>query len=308
MKRSVIQLAGRTLLVSLPAKWAVLHGVKKGDEIDLLEEGEKLTINPQQKTSLETAELDADQLGALIQRYIYALYKKGVDEIKIKYSDPKVADVVRKTLLNETVGYEIVSQTPKSCDVKLITSGNLSEFDNLLRRTFLLLLSMGEEAIATIKQKDFDHLSKTALLEETNNRLTTVCRRSLNKWGAGNFSKIGPIYYIIEDLENLADEYKYLCNKLGRLGNTHAKTVRPEAIALLERANETLRLFYEAFYKFEVDKILEIYNSRKTLVEEAQDLIENKKLTAAEFYITHHSLVIMQKIFCMTGPYLVLSN
>lgn len=306
MKRSVIQLAGRTLLVSLPAKWADANNVKKGNELDVVEDGHKLTINTEPKTLIETAELDADAVGSLLPRFIYALYKRGIDEINIKYSDPKVADIVRKTLLNETVGYEIVSQTPKSCDVKLITSGNIAEFDNLLRRTFLLLLSTGDEIVSCIKQKNFDHLAKTALLEETNNRLTTVCRRSLNKGGSDKFSKIGPIYYIIEDLENLADEYKYLCNKLSNPGNSYAKTVNPDVIKLLEKTNEILRIYYEAFYKFEPGKFLAIYNERKNIVEEAQKIVENKKLSPADFYILHHSLVIMQKIFCITGPYLVL--
>ena len=33
IKRKVIQLAGRTLVVSLPSKWAKKHNVQKGDEI-----------------------------------------------------------------------------------------------------------------------------------------------------------------------------------------------------------------------------------------------------------------------------------
>lgn len=307
MKRSVIQLAGRTLLVSLPAKWADANGVKKGNELEIVEDGHRLIVNTEAKSKIETAELDADALGILLSRYIHALYKKGIDEIKIHYSDPKTADVIRNSLLNEVVGYEIVSQTPKSCDIKLITSGNLSEFDNLLRRTFLLLISMAEECALAIKNKDFEHLSKTALLEETNNRLTTICRRSLNKWGAENFSKVGPIYYIIEDLENLADEYKYLCKGLYGL-RTHKQIIRPEILNVLEKTNEMLRLFYESFYKFEINKFIAVYEMRKKIVSMALDLIENKKPNPSEFYILHHSLVILQKVFCMTGPQLVLIN
>jgi len=308
MKRSVIQLAGRTLLVSLPAKWVDANNVKKGDELDLIEEGHKITINTEKKSKIESAELDADSLKGTLQRYIHALYKKGIDEIKITYSDPTVADTVRDTLRNETVGYEIVSQTPRSCDVKLITSGSLEEFDNLLRRTFLLMISMAEETVKSIKDKDFEHLSKTASLEEPNNRLTTVCRRSLNKWGTDKYSKVGPLYYIIEDLENLADEYKYLCMKLYDLRDSNNKTIKPEVLTVLEDANHILRTFYEAFYKFESSKFLDIFSSRKNIIKKTHDLIDTKKLTPAEFYVVHHSLVIMQKIFCMTGPYLIIAN
>ena len=33
MKRNVIQLAGKTLVISLPARWTKLNNIKKGDEL-----------------------------------------------------------------------------------------------------------------------------------------------------------------------------------------------------------------------------------------------------------------------------------
>lgn len=308
MKRSVIQLAGRTLLVSLPAKWADSNNVKKGDELDVIEDNHRLLINTEPKTTLETAELDADVLKASIKRFIFALYKKGIDEIKITYSDEAVADVIRDTLLNETVGYEIVSQTPKSCIVKLITSGNITEFDNLLRRTFLLLMSMSEEILISIKDKNYGQLLKTALLEGSNNRLTTVCRRSLNKWGNDTYKKIGPIYYIVEELEKLADEYKHLCKNLARAEKSGNIAIRPEALGFFERTHEELRAFYELFYKFNINSILTIDEKRTKFMEDAHRFLEFKKPNIAETYIIHHSIIIMQLIFGFTGPYLVLQR
>jgi len=308
MKRSVIQLAGRTLLVSLPAKWAAAQNVKKGDELDLVEDGHRLIVNTEATSKLETAELNADQLGIHLPRYIFALYKKGVDEINIRYSDPKVADLIRDTLLNETVGYEVVSQNPKGCIVKLITSGNITEFDNLLRRTFLLLLSMGEETAQAVKTQDFAHLLKTALLEGPNNRLTTVCRRALNKWGTDSYNKIGPIYYIVEELENLGDEYRHLCNNLARIKDKKNKLIRPEILKVLDLTNEVVRKMYEMFYKFDLEKLDFIASSRKQVVPIAHEFVENKKLTPSEFYVLHHSLLIIERVFCMTGPCMVLNN
>jgi phosphate uptake regulator len=305
MKRSVIQLAGRTLLVSLPAKWADANGVKKGDELEIVEDGHRLIVNTEAKSNIETAEFNADAVGDLLKRYIYALYKKGIDEIKINYSDSKTSDAIREIVLNETVGYEIVSQTPKTCIVKLITSGSITEFDNLLRRTFLLLISMAEEAEATIKNKDFGHLTNIALLEKPNNRLTTICRRSLNKWGTETYKKIGPIYYIVEELENIADEYKRLCNNLANLKNV---TLRPEVLNTLNKTNASLRQFYEVFYKFDINKIDTLHNAREVLIKTAHELIEKNKLSPAEFYVVHHSIIILQEILCMIGPYLVLAN
>ncbi|HIH39607.1 TPA: AbrB/MazE/SpoVT family DNA-binding domain-containing protein [Candidatus Woesearchaeota archaeon] len=310
MKRSVIQLAGRTLLVSLPAKWVDHNSVKKGDELDVLEDGHKLIVNTGKAVStMETKEINADEMGTLLKKYLFALYKRGVDEIKIRYSNSDMANTVRKIILTETVGYEVVSQTPKSCVVRLITSGSITEFDNLLRRAFLLLLSMGDEALMSLKLKALSHLSQTALLEEPNNRLTTVCRRSLNKWGSETFSKIGPIYYIIEEIENIADEYNFMCNNLYALRDSGKKAeISDEVINILEKVNGIVRLFYEGFYKYDINKFIAIDKTRREIVKDAHDIVENKSPTPAEYYVMHHGITIMERMFDMTGPYLILAN
>ena len=45
MIRKVIQLASRTLVVSLPSKWVKTVNVQKGDEIEVIEKGDQLQGN-----------------------------------------------------------------------------------------------------------------------------------------------------------------------------------------------------------------------------------------------------------------------
>jgi hypothetical protein len=166
---------------------------------------------------------------------------------------------------------------------------------------------MSDEILTAIKNKDYAQLLKTALLEESNNRLTTICRRSLNKRGSDTYGKVGPIYAIIEELEKLADEYKHFSKNLARAVQS-GSTLRPEVITFFERTNEVLRLYYELFYKFDVKKISAIEDARKKFMGDAHKAIESKKITPAEIYVLHHSMIIMDIIFSMTGPYLVLSH
>lgn len=171
----------------------------------------------------------------------------------------------------------------------------------------MLLLSMADEALTSVKLNALDHLSKTALLEEPNNRLTTICRRSLNKWGSETYSKIGPLYYIVEELENIADEYKFLCNNLFLLKDSSDKSkIRNEVITIFEKVNHVLRLYYEAFYKFDTAKAIEITKMRKEIIKSTHDIIENKKPTPAEMYIMHHGITIAERVTDMLGPYLIL--
>ena len=304
IKRRVIQIANSTQLISLPRKWSVKYGVKKGDELEIEEQGNKLTINTEKDFQVERVELDIDNLDPMILRSVVALYKRGVDEVKINFNNPELIESVQKSIGKEAVGYEITEQGKDYCVVKHI-SGELEEFDPVLRRTFLLLISMAEESLNSIIKNEFGHLKNIAFLEEANNRFTTTCRRYLNKKGYIDTRKIGPLYYIIEEIENIADQYKYLCNHLYSLRNKKIK-INKEILEMCKETNLMLKNFYELFYKFDKDKLVFIGNRRKTLVERFLQLLQ-KNLNNDERIITYHLFIIMQKIFCLVGPYLVIN-
>ena len=141
-------------------------------------------------------------------------------------------------------------------------------------------------------------------LEEANNRFTTTCRRLLNKEGYKEFSKTGPMYYIIEELENLADEYKFLYNYLYEKRDKNIKLSK-RILGLYEEINKLLKTFYEHFYKFNKEKLVLIGKKRKKLVNELYNILD--KASGADVVVAHHLLVILQKIFCLIGPHIIIS-
>ncbi|MCP3681505.1 MAG: hypothetical protein GY861_02350 [bacterium] len=304
MKRKVIQIAGSTQLVSLPRKWSKAHNIQKGDELDVQEDGNRVVVSTNARSLVEKAELDISEFGSMDIRYIHSLYKQGVDELRLIFSSDEQIDLVQNAIGKETVGFEIVEQGKNHCIIKYV-SGGLEEFDSILRRTFLLLLSMSEETHNTIKEKNFRHLNHVAFLEEANNRFTTICRRYLNKKGCQTYKKLGPLYYIIEELENIADQYKYVCRFLYDNGNAKTK-ISKEVLELNEKTNKALRLFYESFYRFDKEKISEIRDIRDEIIQKS--FVQFKKApTPEEIALMHHSLTVSKEIFCLTGPLLVLS-
>jgi len=304
MKRKVIQIADSTQLVSLPRKWALQHGVKKGDELDIKEEGNKIIVSTEASTQKETKEIDVSNLEPMILRAIVALYKKGIDEIKVIFDKPELIASVQKVIGKEAVGFEITDQGENYCIIKHV-SGELEDFDPVLRRTLLLLLSMAERSYNAVKNGAFDQLQNIAFLEEANNRFTTSCRRGLNKVGYKNPRVIGPLYYIVESLENLADQYKYLCLHLYKLKGKKIK-IRKDILDLFNRVNNMLKTYYEVFYKYDNKKVAFIGKERKEIVDKMIKLIEKTK-DPNEFFILHYLMTIMQKIFCLVGPYLVIA-
>jgi len=69
MKRRAIQLAKKTLVVSLPQAWVRKQGIKKGQEIHVREQGRSLVLHSEESlTEGETIELNQDKVGKLIHR------------------------------------------------------------------------------------------------------------------------------------------------------------------------------------------------------------------------------------------------
>ncbi|MCH8003743.1 MAG: hypothetical protein IH934_03845 [Nanoarchaeota archaeon] len=272
--------------------------------MEVEEQGNKIAISTEKNFQVNKVELDISNLNPLILRCVVALYKSGVDEIKLNYSNPELIESVQKAIGKEAVGYEITEQGKDYCIIKHV-SGELEEFEPILRRTFLLLISMADESLNSIKNNQFDNLKNVAFLEEANNRFTTTCRRMLNKKGYKDSRKIGPLYYIIEEIENIADQYKYLCNYIYNTRNKKMK-INKEILEMYQETNDMLKKFYEIYYKFDQEKLVSIAKKRKVLVERFIGLFERNSISYDKL-ILHHLFTIMQKTFCLVGPYLVIN-
>ena len=303
MRRKVIQIADSTQLVSLPRKWALKQNLKKGDELSIDEKGSQLVISADTGPSVEKTSLKIDDLEPMTLRYIVALYKKGIDLIDVSFDNPEKIRVVQQSIGKEAVGFEITDQTINSCVIKHV-SGELEDFDPIMRRTFLLLNSMAKQTYEALEKGRLENLKNAAYLEEANNRFTTTCRRLLNKKGYKG-KEIGPLYYIIEELENIADQYKYLCNYFYSKKNKSIK-ISKNVMSLLKDSNEVLDKFYNIFYDYKVDKIVSMGKLRKQVVDRSFHVLE-KSNNSDEVILAHYCLTIVQKVFCLIGPYLVIA-
>ena len=90
MKRSVIQIANSTQLISLPRKWALKYGIKKGDELEVEEQGNKLYIGTE-KTQ-ESGNIEVDITGLDRDSFMFLiriLYIRGYNEIKLIFNNDK---------------------------------------------------------------------------------------------------------------------------------------------------------------------------------------------------------------------------
>ncbi len=304
MKRKVIQIAGSTQLISLPRAWAKKNNILKGQELDVMEEGDKVIVRSSAYNSLEKDELDITRLNEMAPRCIRSLYKRGIDELKVTFSNPESLKLIQEAVSRDVVGFEILEQGPTYCVIKSV-SGSTEEFDPMLRRTYLLLLAMADEFLTTLNKGDYAYMKSVAFMEQTNNRFTIVLRRHMNKNGKLSYDKVGPLYFIVESLENIGDQYKYSCKYFNSNFNRKLK-LRKETLDLVQKSNSMLKSMYELFYKFDEDKLVNLKLLRNQIVDNGFGLLK-KDLNNGEMMLVHHSLSIASRVFGMVGPYLVLN-
>ncbi len=205
MKRKINLVGTGTLTISLPSEWVKYHGLKKGDNIEIINEGNKLGIYADKiLPTKEIIKIEAHGPKRSIKRLIGNVYRKGFNEIEVRYEDSKVIGYINDSLYNLT-GFDIVEQDTHHTILKNIANIDDDEFDNTLRRMFLTTISLAKESYKAIKEKKFEDLKSIVKLEATQNKQYMFCSRIVNIAGHKKFKKPSIIYLFLHRLEDVAD-------------------------------------------------------------------------------------------------------
>jgi phosphate uptake regulator len=304
IKRRLVKHGPSSYIVSLPLEWIKQHNLSKGDEVSVNSEGDNILVSASYQERFENAVININETKDMTAQIISALYKRGVDEIRINYSKPEQFHLILGAIDKEALGYEIIETSADSCTIKNITKLT-KELQSVLRRVFLITLSLAEEGVKSIQEKKIDSLDNITILEHSNNKLTTFCRRYLNKYGPEDYDRLGPLYFIIETLEKIADEYKYLYDDLTEL-NGEKFNINPKILNSYMKINEMLRIFYECFYKFEMGRVHEIKKRRDEILAFLKENFRQLK-NPADMCMYHHATTLVEKIYALVDPLLVLS-
>ena len=296
MKRKVIQIAESTQLVSLPRKWALQHNLKKGDEVEVIEDGESVVIRAAKEARPETTTLNLTKAVRLAERYLIAAYRSGYDEVEVIYDNPIMLQRLQHTASSILMGFEIVSQGERTCVFRNISSSLSSEFDNVMRRVFFITLALAKSTYEAISQKRFDRLAEGMALETTNNKFTLFCQRLLNKQGGGSYRRTTYLFLTVYQLEKIADHYKYVCDHVLK---SKSKKIHPKTVKFFQQVNEFFNAYCELFYKFDpqrAEELAKIYHALENTGEGAF-----ADTPAFDDEIIHNLLSVVQLTFNLVG-------
>ncbi|MBW2989427.1 AbrB/MazE/SpoVT family DNA-binding domain-containing protein [Candidatus Woesearchaeota archaeon] len=279
MKRKVIQIANSTQLISLPRRWALQHGIKKGDEIDVKEDGNKIIISTEKGIELNKVELDITGLDRTsIIHLIRSAYRKGYDTISIHFNKVltnyfeldkkiKVSSIIHQEV-NRLVGGEIVEEKENSCIIKDISKSSIKEFNTALRRMFLLLDLASQDLISGAKSNNLILIETIERKHDTITKFASYCLRLLNKHGSPNSQNITFLYHIIASLDKITDILKYTARDILE----YNPRFNDEYNAILGFIRDSIKDYFELFYKFEIGRVINFMENRNKAIKRIDNI------------------------------------
>lgn len=273
MKRKVIQIAGSTQLISLPRKWALRYNIKKGEELEIKEQGSRLIISTEENVSERKLEVDITGLDrTTILLLLQGTYRLGYDEIKLNFSNPttkhfrtnekrKVISVIHEVGLR-LMGMDIIQQRENFVVLKELTSSSIKEFDSIIRRIFLLLLDASHDLAEGCKSMNMHLIDTIEEKHDTITKFVSLCLRILNKKGYKEPTKICTYYQLISQIDKITDVLKYRAREFLDI----KKPLSNDGKKVVDLVHKSLELFYDLFYKFDLKKAMLVYETRDNVL------------------------------------------
>lgn len=273
MKRKVIQLAGKTYVVTLPTEWVKQWGIKKGEEVEVKESGPRLIVSTDQARNVKKGEVDVNNASEQTLKWILSsMHKKGYDEIELKTEKNEHNKIVDDMLRDVFMGFAVVNKTPKSITLHAVSRELDDQLSAVVRRAFLVTIQMGEDLSRIAKIKDKTAIEQILAQEKINNQLTNFIERIINKKGLDEPVKNSFLYVIIWNLEKIGDQFKKIGEELQKNNSIDKNTQ-----SLLERTANILREYYELFYKFDISSLSQLSDKFKILSKDIETELHKTK-------------------------------
>jgi len=303
MKRKIIKQGHNTLTITLPSEWVKKLNVKAGDEVELYERDSSLVINGHEKPKEKFAVIDITNFTIpLIWRYFQGAYRAGCDEIKVifdpnkkEYEDAyhyyttqfdysklgekmpqKPALAMIQSMVDRFIGMGVIETGKDYCTVREMGDASVKEFENSLRRVFLVILQMFDRVMDAINNEEFGDTSickEIHTIDVNVDRFVDYCCRILNKLSSSfSDSKKMLLFSTLYLLELLGDEFKYIGKHIAMSNKSLEDT-----IPLVELVKEHFEMYYHLFYKFDREMAMKIGKNDFKIYNEHFKIKENLK-------------------------------
>lgn len=263
MKRKLIKQGVGGLTICVPKHWSNQHGLKAGNEIEVLEEQGNLVISTHSKSAKVKKEIIIDDYShEFMTRLLTNTYKKGVDELKLKFKKDIPVQTINKALSTLTIGYEITDIGKDYC---VIQSFSAQEEENIaisIRKCFFLIKEMQELIEEEMKYQKGENENKIKVLNENVRKLTNYAIRTTSKTVHDN-NVIQYNALIFSNLYLYSIKLMYLCQHIKK-----EKKILPSTREMTNHLFSLFEMFYETYYKLQLPLAHQFLQHKEKLVKE----------------------------------------
>ena len=293
MQRKVIQIGNSTQLISLPRKWTIHHGIKKGDALDVIESQKGLIINPlflnKKEKKLELTLKSPDGFRRML---LFSPYIQGYTEIKVNYNDPDIFSLISNEV-QFLMGYEIITQGANYCVIKSVASALDNDLDNIIQRIFWSTISMMKDMIDGMKNNDINKLNNLIALEGTNNKLSYFSLRLLNKEGyKKDENKTNSIYYTILCVEEIVDDLRDICKYIIK----NKPHIDKKTAIFVEEILQYFEEVHHLFNKFDSESLLKFDRGIKSFIKKLIKMMKSNNVDNVILSFLHNIAVKIRHI------------
>jgi phosphate uptake regulator len=258
MQRKLIQLSPSTSVVSLPSSWIKFNKLKKGNPVSLEIKENEVVISSQQNKKEKEVQIDVSQLqGKLLWVSIDTAYTTGYDSILIKTKDVEQSAYLGK-VVRFFPGMMIIDERKNLVHFKSIEESAM-EFEKILTRIFNLNISLLEDSLEEIKNKNWESLLKVKYRDYVINSYISYASRSINKYGYSPFSKMCTIHTLLKVMEILADKF---CALFEVIGKEKAHHIDQHSLSVLIKLYQELRALH---FSYSLEKVIGFEEQRGKL-------------------------------------------
>ena len=273
MKRKIVKHGKSTLTVSLPSRWIDSMGIAKGDEVDVRQSGSSLCISSAYKPKKSRIEIDLSLAGRMIPRMMAAVYVAGFDEARIHFSSPEELAMIQDTVYKYCHEYELINISNGVIEVKSIASLYPKFYEQMLRKSAQATLNIARETFAAIKKQDKKELSSLILKDKIVDRYCAFGGRIINKGFDVGITQPGPLYFVHNQTEILADIFKVISSEFIRWDGV----MDLEQLELFEETIELMEKVYDLLFGFSMDKVHDLAHAETNMRERIDHVAQEPK-------------------------------
>src|SRR3989338_746162 len=304
--RTLVNAGPASHTVSLPKDWITKNKLNKGSVVYIEEKSDaELLVTPQMHQQREPAKkeltisIDNKDQGT-IQRELTAAYVNNYSSIIFSGKQVEKNAKLLRSIVQEFVALEVADQSASHMIVKDLLNLEEISIEQTLRRIDMIIRSMLKDSIAALEGKHV--LDKIEYKDEDINRLYFLLYRLLKsalidshfaeKLSLSNAEILGR-WYLIVNLENVADCGKNICKILSSLEKNQDKEKLKE---LYHQIQESYELAMKSFFSKNKNSADDVAKRRIPLFDVCDSYFEKNKTAQTALLIEQFKS--MESLIC----------